>query len=273
MVGLGGGFILVPILRLFFGFSPAVRGRHLARPDRRQQRERRLHLPAAAPRSLEDRLAHRCRRPARRHPRRDRFAPHLRRASSIRFSRSCSSPSRSTWRWNARATHGRASGAPARPRRSKACPIARALGLGFVVGIFSSLFGLGGGIILVPTFLYFSELPAHAISATSHFAILLTSPVGLVVHILQHDIVGARRRPARRRRIARRARSARGSRCASLAPAPDRRRSRAASSPRSPSSGDSYDALANGCSENPAACAATPGARGRVSAACAVPAP
>ena len=65
-----------------------------------------------------------------------------------------------------------------------------ALGLGFIVGIFSSLFGLGGGIILVPTFLYFSELPAHAISATSHFAILLTSPVGLVVHVLQRDIVG-----------------------------------------------------------------------------------
>jgi hypothetical protein len=63
-----------------------------------------------------------------------------------------------------------------------------ALGLGFVVGIFSSLFGLGGGILLVPTFLYFSELPAHAISATSHFAILLTSPVGLVVHIIQRDI-------------------------------------------------------------------------------------
>ena len=62
--------------------------------------------------------------------------------------------------------------------------------MGFIVGIFSSLFGLGGGIILVPTFLYFSELPVHAISATSHFAILLTSPVGLVVHILQHDIVG-----------------------------------------------------------------------------------
>jgi uncharacterized protein len=64
-----------------------------------------------------------------------------------------------------------------------------ALALGFVVGLFSSLFGLGGGIVLVPTFLYFSELPAHAISATSHFAILLTSPVGLIVHAMQHDIV------------------------------------------------------------------------------------
>jgi len=64
-----------------------------------------------------------------------------------------------------------------------------ALGLGFAVGLFSSLFGLGGGIVIVPSLLYFSELPAHAISATSHFGILLTSPVGLVVHLLQHDII------------------------------------------------------------------------------------
>jgi len=65
-----------------------------------------------------------------------------------------------------------------------------ALALGFIVGIFLSLFGLGGGIVIVPALLYFSELPAHAISATSHFAILLTSPPGLITHILQHDVVG-----------------------------------------------------------------------------------
>lgn len=59
---------------------------------------------------------------------------------------------------------------------------------GFIVGIISSLFGLGGGVIVVPTLLYFSELPAHAISATSHFGIVLTSPVGLAVHGMQNDI-------------------------------------------------------------------------------------
>ena len=102
-----------------------------------------------------------------------------------------------------------------------------ALGLGFVVGIFLSLFGLGGGIILVPTFLYFSELPAHAISATSQFAILLTSPPGLITHILQHDVVGARRRAARRRRTARRPHRRAALAAASLAAALDRRRDRA----------------------------------------------
>lgn len=63
-----------------------------------------------------------------------------------------------------------------------------ALGMGFGVGLVSSLFGIGGGVIVVPGLLYFSELPAHAISATSHFAIVLTSPVGLIAHALQHDI-------------------------------------------------------------------------------------
>jgi hypothetical protein len=63
-----------------------------------------------------------------------------------------------------------------------------ALFLGFLIGIFSSLFGIGGGVILVPTLLYFSELPIHAVSATSQFGILLTSPVGLVVHALQRDV-------------------------------------------------------------------------------------
>lgn len=63
-----------------------------------------------------------------------------------------------------------------------------ALFLGFLIGIFSSLFGIGGGVILVPTLLYFSELPIHAVGATSQFGILLTSPVGLAVHALQHDV-------------------------------------------------------------------------------------
>ena len=70
----------------------------------------------------------------------------------------------------------------------KAMSFRVAVGIGFVVGLVSSLFGIGGGVIVVPSLLYFSSLPAHAISATSHFAIVLTSPVGLVVHGLQHDI-------------------------------------------------------------------------------------
>jgi uncharacterized membrane protein YfcA len=50
------------------------------------------------------------------------------------------------------------------------------------------LFGVGGGVVLVPTLIYFSNLPAHAISATSHFGIVLTSPIGFVTHCLQNDV-------------------------------------------------------------------------------------
>jgi len=60
--------------------------------------------------------------------------------------------------------------------------------VGLGVGFVSSLFGVGGGVIVLPSLLYFSQLPAHAIAATSHFAIFLTSPVGLVTHAYQHDI-------------------------------------------------------------------------------------
>ena len=72
--------------------------------------------------------------------------------------------------------------------RRKPMSYRAAVGFGFLVGLVSSLFGIGGGIITVPALLYFSDLPAHAISATSHFILILTSPTGLVVHAYQHDV-------------------------------------------------------------------------------------
>lgn len=63
-----------------------------------------------------------------------------------------------------------------------------AVALGFVVGVISSLFGIGGGVVVVPSLLYLSNLPAHAIAATSHFVLILTSPIGLIAHAFQHDI-------------------------------------------------------------------------------------
>jgi uncharacterized membrane protein YfcA len=70
----------------------------------------------------------------------------------------------------------------------KAMSFRMAVAIGFVVGVVSSLFGIGGGVVVVPSLLYFSALPAHAISATSHFIIVLTSPMGLVTHFAQHDV-------------------------------------------------------------------------------------
>ncbi|MGB8907453.1 MAG: sulfite exporter TauE/SafE family protein [Candidatus Cybelea sp.] len=188
MVGLGGGFILVPILRIFLGFSPAIAAgtslvlivANSASGTFTYLLQRRVHLKigwliaagglpggvlgAIASFHISARLF-------------DTILALLLVAVAVDMA------------WNAeRRMAGRAE--QERVTEIKGMSYRAALGLGFIVGIFSSLFGLGGGIILVPTFLYFSELPAHAISATSQFAILLTSPVGLVVHVLQHDIVG-----------------------------------------------------------------------------------
>jgi uncharacterized membrane protein YfcA len=188
MVGLGGGFILVPILRIFLGFSPAyAAGTSLvlivansASGAFTYLLQRRVHLKiglliaaGGLPGSVLGAIAsfHISARLF------DTILAVLLVAVAVDMA------------WNAQR---RMAGRPEHERVTsiKGMSYRAAFGLGFIVGIFSSLFGLGGGIVLVPSFLYFSELPAHSISATSHFAILLTSPVGLVVHILQRDIVG-----------------------------------------------------------------------------------
>jgi len=186
MVGLGGGFILVPLMRLVLGFAPAeAAGTSLvlivansASGAFTYLLQRRVHLRvglwiaagglpggilgATISLHISARLF-------------DTILAILLVAVAVDMA------------WNA---ERRIAGRPEdrEVHSIKGMSHRGALALGFVVGVFSSLFGLGGGIILVPTFLYFSELPAHAISATSHFAILLTSPVGLFVHIMQHDI-------------------------------------------------------------------------------------
>ncbi len=188
MVGLGGGFVLVPILRLFLGFSPAdAAGTSLvlivansASGAFTYLLQRRVHLKigwlvaaGGLPGSVLGALLS------------VRISPLLfdtiLAVLLVRIA--------ADMIWNA---ERRLAGRIERDRVAhiKGMSYRAALAFGFAVGILSSLFGLGGGIVLVPALLYFSELPAHAISATSHFAILLTSPVGLAVHIVQHDIVG-----------------------------------------------------------------------------------
>lgn len=187
MVGLGGGFILVPILRLFLGFAPAyAAGTSLvlivansASGAFTYLLQKRVHLkiglliaagglPGSALGAMISLHI-----PAKLF---DTILAALLVAVAVDMA------------WNAeRRMAGRVE--HERVASIKGMSYRAAVGLGFVIGLFSSLFGLGGGIVLVPTFLYFSELPAHSISATSHFAILLTSPPGLIVHILQHDVV------------------------------------------------------------------------------------
>jgi len=186
MVGLGGGFIFVPILRLFLGFAPAeAAGTSLVLIVANSASSvatflwhRRVHLKiglivalGGLPTSILGAIL------ALHMPGKlfDWILAVILIAVAVDMF------------WNA---ERRLAGRPEHYHvaRLKGLSYRAAFGIGLVIGLFSSLFGLGGGIVLVPTLLYFSELPAHAISATSQFAILLTSPVGLVTHAVQHDV-------------------------------------------------------------------------------------
>jgi uncharacterized membrane protein YfcA len=187
MVGLGGGFILVPLLRLFFRYAPAeAAGTSLvlivansASGAFTYLLHRRVHLKigllvaiGGIPTSILGAI----------------LALHIPGTLYDGILAVILVAVAVDMFWNA---DRRMAGRPQHQHiaRIKGMSYRAAVGLGLIIGLFSSLFGLGGGIVLVPTFLYFSELPVHAISATSHFAILLTSPVGLVTHALQHDVV------------------------------------------------------------------------------------
>lgn len=53
---------------------------------------------------------------------------------------------------------------------------------GLFVGFISSFFGIGGGIVLAPIMLVAFPLDAHTVAATTAFVVMLTSPVGVVAH-------------------------------------------------------------------------------------------
>jgi uncharacterized protein len=54
--------------------------------------------------------------------------------------------------------------------------------ISFFAGILSSLFGIGGGSVMVPTMLLLLSFPVHIAAATSMFSILLASIVGTISH-------------------------------------------------------------------------------------------
>jgi uncharacterized membrane protein YfcA len=64
-----------------------------------------------------------------------------------------------------------------------------AIGIALVVGILSSVFGIGGGALLVPFLLVMFRFPPHVAAATSMFVILLSSLVGSITHITLGHIV------------------------------------------------------------------------------------
>ncbi len=55
--------------------------------------------------------------------------------------------------------------------------------LSFFVGVLSSLFGIGGGIVHVPFLIVILGLAVHSATATSHFVLAITSLVGTLVFL------------------------------------------------------------------------------------------
>ena len=62
------------------------------------------------------------------------------------------------------------------------------LAAGFGVGFFSSLFGIGGGVVLIPLLLLAARMPPHVVTATSAFVITTTAPVGIIAHAWGGDV-------------------------------------------------------------------------------------
>lgn len=59
---------------------------------------------------------------------------------------------------------------------------------GVGIGFFSSLFGVGGGMILIPLLLIAARMPAHVVTATGAFVITVTAPVGVLAHVVGGDV-------------------------------------------------------------------------------------
>ncbi len=62
-------------------------------------------------------------------------------------------------------------------------------GVAFFVGFISSLFGIGGGSVMVPTMILFLAFPPHIATATSMFSILLSSLVGTISHVVLNHVL------------------------------------------------------------------------------------
>ena len=73
-------------------------------------------------------------------------------------------------------------------------PTPRAIKIGALystaVGLFSSMLGLGGGIIHVPLLIYLLKFPVHLATATSHFVLAIMTGSVTLVHIFDGSLTG-----------------------------------------------------------------------------------
>jgi uncharacterized protein len=66
--------------------------------------------------------------------------------------------------------------------------LVRLLLVGLVAGVFSTVFGVGGGIVVVPLLVALVAFPARVAAATSLGAILLTATAGAALYGLRGEV-------------------------------------------------------------------------------------
>ncbi len=64
----------------------------------------------------------------------------------------------------------------------------RLVAIGLAAGVFSALFGVGGGIVAVPLLILLAALPERVAAATSLGAIGITALAGVVVYSLRGEV-------------------------------------------------------------------------------------
>jgi uncharacterized membrane protein YfcA len=65
---------------------------------------------------------------------------------------------------------------------------ARLVLIGLVAGVFSAVFGVGGGIVLVPLLIGLTAFPIRQATATSLGAILVTASAGVALYAVRGDV-------------------------------------------------------------------------------------
>jgi uncharacterized membrane protein YfcA len=66
--------------------------------------------------------------------------------------------------------------------------ISRLALIGLIAGVFSTVFGVGGGIVVVPLLIALTGLSTHAATATSLGAILVTASAGALLYALRGEV-------------------------------------------------------------------------------------
>jgi len=75
-------------------------------------------------------------------------------------------------------------------QKMPACNIRAGIAISLCVGLISSILGIGGGIVHVPMMIYLLDFPVHLATATSHFMLAIMTGAATIVHIYKGNLNG-----------------------------------------------------------------------------------